>query len=115
MGQQIYWCMDCDGSGQDGDAGHNWEHVDCPSCDGTGNNLMCQDCADSRAACDDLCVACYVDFLKANPEEYEPAEAVWSKPHWTDVAKRFEASAEWQAHCDKALELYEELASQVAA
>ena len=92
------YCMTCDGSGQDGDAGHSWEFVACRDCDGTGNNLMCLDCSDARAVCDDQCVACYVEFLRENPDDYDPTEGVWRKPFWCDVAAQFEATREWACY-----------------
>ena len=103
-------CMTCGGSGQDGDAGHSWEFVACRDCDGTGDNLLCLECSEARAVCDDFCVGCWVDFLKANPDEYEPTDSCWTLPQWRDVASQFEASPEWQAHLNQQLAFAEALA-----
>lgn len=64
--------------------------------------ITCSRC-DARPTCDDECVACYVEFLRENPDEYasDVGGAVWRKPFWRDVAARFEATREWscyQAH-----------------
>lgn len=77
---------------------------------GHDGKYLCATCGNAPAVCDDDCVTCWVNFLRANPDEYEPTESVWQLQHWANVARQFEQTREWQAHCDAALAMYEALA-----
>jgi hypothetical protein len=74
---------------------------------GHDGQWLCATCGNAPAVCDDDCVTCAVDYLRDNPDDYDPTETVWRKPFWRDVAAQFERTREWACYQQHRLALDE--------
>ena len=59
--------------------------------------MTCPECGEREITCADNCAECEVEFLRANPEEYDPEERtpdgrrVYALPGYRDVKAMMEA------------------------